>query len=72
VDLETAIVVNEYQFLKFVHEEIDTRARRTNHLSAHLLVSTSGRETVCFLPFVISDAACDCSGNVLNRHLLRA
>ena len=37
MDLQTAIVVDESEFLEFVHEKLDTRARRTNHFSEHLL-----------------------------------
>ena len=37
VDLQTAIVVNEPQFLEFIHEEIDAGARRADHLRQHLL-----------------------------------
>src|ERR1700691_442909 len=35
--LEPAVVLNESQFLEFVHEEIDARARGANHFGQGLL-----------------------------------
>jgi len=37
VDLKSAIVTNEAQFLEFIHEKIDPRSRRANHFRQHLL-----------------------------------
>ena len=37
MDLQTALVVNEPQFLEFIHEEIDAGAGRADHLCQHLL-----------------------------------
>ncbi len=37
VDPQTAMVVNEPQFLEFIHEQIDAGPRRTDHLCEHLL-----------------------------------
>jgi hypothetical protein len=37
VDVETAIVLNEAQFLEFIHEEIDTGARGPDHFRQRLL-----------------------------------
>src|SRR6202051_422034 len=37
VDVEPAIVLNESQFLEFIHEKIDSGARCPNHLRQHLL-----------------------------------
>jgi hypothetical protein len=37
VDVDAAIVLNEAQFLEFVHEKIDSGARGTDHFRQHLL-----------------------------------
>src|ERR1700723_4195860 len=37
VYLEPAVVLDESQFLEFVHEKIDTRTRRTDHLCQSFL-----------------------------------
>jgi hypothetical protein len=37
VDLDLAVVSDEAQFSEFVHEQIDSRPRCTNHLCQHLL-----------------------------------
>ena len=37
VNVKSAIVVNEAQFLEFSHEEVYPGARRANHLRQHLL-----------------------------------
>ena len=37
VDVDLAVVLNEAEFPEFVHEKINTRPRRANHLRQHLL-----------------------------------
>ena len=37
VDMQPAIILNEAQFLEFIHEKIDSGARWPNHLRQHLL-----------------------------------
>jgi hypothetical protein len=37
VDLKSAIVMNETQFLEFIHKKIHPGAGRANHSSEHLL-----------------------------------
>src|SRR6266850_2825958 len=37
VDLDLAVVLDEAEFPEFVHEEIDSRPRRANHLRQHPL-----------------------------------
>ncbi len=37
VDLDLAVVSNEAQFPELVHEQIDSRPRRANHLRQHFL-----------------------------------
>src|ERR1700676_4676212 len=37
VDVDLAVVLDEAQFPEFVHEKINARARRANHLREHLL-----------------------------------
>jgi hypothetical protein len=37
IDVETAIVANETEFPEFIHEEIDSGARRPDHFRQSLL-----------------------------------
>jgi hypothetical protein len=37
VDLKSAIVMNEAQFPEFIHEKVDSGARRADHLRQHFL-----------------------------------
>ena len=37
VDVDLPVVFDEAQFPEFVHEEIDSRPRRANHLRQHFL-----------------------------------
>src|SRR5580658_564208 len=37
VHMQTAVIIDESQFLEFIHEKIDSRPCRSNHLSQRLL-----------------------------------
>jgi hypothetical protein len=37
VDMQPAVVLNEAQFLEFIHEEVDPRTRCSNHFGQDFL-----------------------------------
>jgi hypothetical protein len=54
--MQPVVVFYEAQFLKFIHEIIDARARGTYHLRQHLL-RYFGKRSFGFIPLAVATAS---------------